>query len=71
MKNILILLSILLLSSFLTSCEEKNSHETEIYIDGSTSYWIDTRTGCHYLLPNNQPRIDELGKIVCDSDLRI
>ena len=42
-----------------------------IYIDGLTSYWIDTRTGCHYLLPNNQPRIDELGKIVCDSDLRI
>ena len=42
-----------------------------IYIDGLTSYWIDTRTGCHYLLLNNQPRIDELGKIVCDSDLRI
>ena len=42
-----------------------------IYIDGSTAYWIDTQTGCHYLLPNNQPRIDELGKIVCDSDLRI
>ena len=36
MKHLLILLSILLLSSFLTSCEEKNGPGTETYEDGSS-----------------------------------
>ena len=36
MKYLLILFSILLLSSFLTSCEKKNGHGTETYEDGSS-----------------------------------
>ena len=36
MKHLLILISFLLLSSFLTSCEKKNGHGTETYKDGST-----------------------------------
>jgi len=36
MKHLLILLSILLLSSFLTSCEEKNGPGTETFEDGSS-----------------------------------
>ena len=36
MKHLLILLSILLLSSFLTSCEKKNGPGTETYKDGSS-----------------------------------
>jgi len=35
-RHILIILSILLLSSFLTSCEEKNGPGTETYEDGSS-----------------------------------
>ena len=36
MKHLLIILSILLLSSFLTSCEKKNGSGTETYEDGSS-----------------------------------
>ena len=36
MRHILIILSILLLSSFLTSCEKKNGPGTETYEDGSS-----------------------------------
>ena len=36
MKHLLILLSFLLLSSFLTSCEKKNGPGTETYEDGSS-----------------------------------
>ena len=36
MKHLLIILSILLLSSFLTSCEKKNGPGTETYEDGSS-----------------------------------
>ena len=36
MKHQLIILSILLLSSFLTSCEKKNGSGTETYEDGSS-----------------------------------
>ena len=36
MKHLLIILSLILLSSLLTSCEKKNGHGTEIYKDGST-----------------------------------
>ena len=36
MKNLLILISFLLLSSFLTSCEKKNGPGTETYEDGSS-----------------------------------
>jgi len=36
MKHLLILLSIFIFSSFLTSCEKKNGHGTETYIDKST-----------------------------------
>jgi len=35
-KNLLIILSLLLLSSFLTSCEKKNGPGTETYKDGSS-----------------------------------
>jgi len=35
-RHILIILSILLLSSFLTSCEKKNGPGTETYEDGSS-----------------------------------
>ena len=42
MKHLLILLSILLLSSFLTSCEEKNGPGTETFEDGleQTIQWF-------------------------------
>ena len=36
MKHLFIILSILLLSSFLTSCEKKNGPGTETYEDGSS-----------------------------------
>ena len=36
MKHLLIILSFLLLSSFLTSCEKKNGPGTETYEDGSS-----------------------------------
>ena len=36
MKHLLIILSILLLSSFLTSCEKKNGPGTKTYEDGSS-----------------------------------
>ena len=36
MRHIFIILSILLLSSFLTSCEKKNGPGTETYEDGSS-----------------------------------
>ena len=36
MKHLLIILSFLLLSSFLTSCEKKNGSGTETYEDGSS-----------------------------------
>jgi len=36
MKHLLIILSIILLSSFLTSCEKKNGPGTETYEDGSS-----------------------------------
>ena len=36
MKHLLVLISFLLLSSFLTSCEKKNGPGTETYEDGSS-----------------------------------
>ena len=48
MKHLLIILiSILLFSSFLTSCEKKNGHGTETYKDGST-YVGEWKDGKHH-----------------------
>tara|TARA_B100001250_G_C19459378_1_gene639519 strand:+ start:258 stop:701 length:444 start_codon:yes stop_codon:yes gene_type:complete len=30
-----------------------------VYMHGPHSYWIDTQTGCHYVLPSNQPKHGE------------
>ena len=42
-----------------------------VYKNGSSSYWVDTKTGCHFLLPNNTPKTDKAGNDVCYGDLRI
>ena len=37
-----------------------------VYMRGSHSYWIDTQTGCHYVLPSNEPKLDENGHNECN-----
>ena len=42
-----------------------------VYTNGFSSYWIDTKTGCHFLLPSGLPKTDKTGNDVCYGDLRI
>ena len=42
-----------------------------VYTNGFSSYWIDTKTGCHFLLPSGLPKTDKTGNDVCYDDLRI
>ena len=42
-----------------------------VYTNGFSSYWIDTKTGCHFLLPSGLPKTDRSGNDVCHGDLRI
>ena len=37
-----------------------------VYMRGTHSYWIDTQTGCHYVLPSNEPKLDENGHNECN-----
>ena len=37
-----------------------------VYMRGPHSYWIDTQTGCHYVLPSNEPKLDENGHNECN-----
>jgi len=37
-----------------------------VYMRGPHSYWIDTQTGCHYVLPSNEPKLDENGNNECN-----
>jgi hypothetical protein len=39
-----------------------------VYMRGAYSYWIDTQTGCHYVLPGNQPKLDENGNNECNDN---
>ena len=39
-----------------------------VYMHGPLSYWIDTQTGCHYVLPSNQPKRDENGNNECNDN---
>ena len=39
-----------------------------VYMRGLLSYWIDTQTGCHYVLPSNQPKRDENGNNKCNDN---
>ena len=39
-----------------------------VYMRGPHSYWIDTQTGCHYVLPSNQPKRDENGNNKCNDN---
>ena len=42
-----------------------------VYTNGFSSYWVDTKTGCHFLLPSGLPKTDKTGNDVCYGDLRI
>ena len=42
-----------------------------VYTNGSSSYWIDTKTGCHFFLPSNKPKIDENGNDLCFEEQNI
>ena len=42
-----------------------------VYTNGFYSYWVDTKTGCHFLLPSGLPKTDKTGNDVCYDDLRI
>ncbi len=42
-----------------------------VYTNGFSSYWVDTKTGCHFLLPSGLPKTDKTGNDVCYDDLRI
>ena len=42
-----------------------------VYTNGFYSYWVDTKTGCHFLLPSGLPKTDKTGNDVCYGDLRI
>jgi hypothetical protein len=39
-----------------------------VYMRGPHSYWIDTQTGCHYVLPSNQPKLDKNGNNECNDN---
>ena len=42
-----------------------------VYTNGFYSYWVDTKTGCHFLLPSGLPKTGKTGNDVCYGDLRI
>ena len=42
-----------------------------VYTNGLSSYWVDTNTGCHFLLPENLPKTDKAGNDVCYGNLKI
>ena len=42
-----------------------------VYTNRSFLYWVDIKTGCHFLLPSNLPKTDKTGNDVCYGNLKI
>ena len=42
-----------------------------VYLNGSSSYWVDTKTGCHFILPSNKPKNGQNENSICFDESRI